>query len=489
MSTKQPRASLRQLAESLHSVGLWAHATLPKLEISGIAYDSRQVQPGDLFVAIPGYHHDGGEYIGAALCSGAGAVVGQAPRPELPDDVPYLRVANARRALAELACALYHFPTRQLFTVGITGTKGKTSVAHLSAAVLGIAQTELISTVSNARRRGLSCTTPESPQIQQLAWQAWQSGHTHLILEVSAHALSLERVSGCHFDLAVFTNLSQDHFDYYAGFDEYLAAKLRLFQFLEPEATALVNGDDSYGRQVCQATRAQTLRFGLSARSDIWADELQLSPQGVRFLAHTPQGRLPLMSYFPGRLSVYNALAALGVGLVRGLSLAAIKTGIESVRRIAGRFERFRAISGQMVIIDFAHSPDSLEQAILALKPFYTRLITVFGCGGDSDPYKRPLMGAISGRLSDYTIITSDNPKEEDPQAIISQIAAGLAGLHYHYETIPDRRAAILRAFELSGPGEAILIAGKGHEETQIFADRVLPFNDRLFLLERGLIS
>jgi len=489
MPAKQPRASLRQLAQSLRSAGLWAPAALPRLEIGGIAYDSRQVRPGDLFVAIPGYSHDGQAYIGAALRSGAGAVVGQAPPPELPDDVPYLRVVNARRALAELACAFYRSPTAQLFTVGITGTKGKTSVAHLSAAVLGRAQTELISTVSNARQRGLSCTTPEAPAIQQIAWQAWQSGQRQLVLEVSAHALSLERVSGCNFDLAVFTNLSQDHFDYYPGFDEYLAANLRLFQSLEPEAAALVNGDDPYGRRVCQATRAQVLRFGLSARSDIWADELQLAPEGVRFVAHTPQGRLPLLSHFPGRISVYNALAALGVGLVRGLSLAAIKGGIESLHRIAGRFERFRAASGQMVIIDFAHSPDSLEQAILALKPFYTRLITVFGCGGDSDPYKRPLMGTISGRLSDYTIITSDNPKQEDPQAIIAQIAAGLAGLGCPYEAIPDRRAAILRAFELSGAGEAILIAGKGHEETQIFADRVLPFNDRRFLLERGLIS
>lgn len=489
MESRQRTVELKELTRALQITAGPQLAAQAQMLISGIAYDSRRVDPGNIFVAIPGHRDDGQNHLSEALRRGAVAIVSERSQTALPGKVPYLRVRNARRALAELSCAFYGFPTGKMFTVGVTGTKGKTSVTHLTASVLGPEKTELISTVTNASQRGLNCTTPEAPELQQIAAAALERGMDHLVAEVSAHGLSLERVHGCQFRAAVFTNLSQDHFDYYPGFDDYLKAKLELFRMLGSEATAIVNADDPYGERVCQATRAQILSFGLSEQADIWAEAIRLGPDGARFIAHTPKGELPLVSHFPGQISVYNALAAIGVGVARGLPLNIIKRGIEALRQIAGRFERFRALTGQAVIIDFAHSPSSLEEAILALKPFYARLVTVFGCGGDSDPYKRPLMGAISGRLSDYTIITSDNPKHEDPQAIIAQIAAGLEGLNRPYEAIPDRKAAILRAFALTGPGDALLIAGKGHEQTQIFAEKEIPYNDRLFLIECGLIA
>jgi UDP-N-acetylmuramoyl-L-alanyl-D-glutamate--2,6-diaminopimelate ligase len=489
MESRQRTVELKELVGVLQiTIDPWL-TPQAQMPISGIAYDSRRVSPGDLFVAISGHRDDGHKHLSQALDRGAVAIVGERPQTVFPASVPYLTVKNARQALAELACAFYDFPTGKLFTVGVTGTKGKTSVAHLAASVLGQEKTELVSTVTNASQRGLNCTTPEALELQQISAAALERSAKNLVLEVSAHALSLERVRGCQFRTAVFTNLSQDHFDYYPDFDAYLDAKLELFRMLGPEATAIVNADDPFEKNVRCATRAQILSFGLSEQADIWAEAIRLGPDGAGFIAHTPKGELPLLSHFPGQISVYNALAAIGVGVARGLALNTIKQGIEAVRQIEGRFERFRAPTGQAVIIDFAHSPASLEQAILALKPFYARLVTIFGCGGDSDPYKRPLMGAISGRLSDYTIITSDNPKHEDPEAIIAQIAVGLDGLNRPYEVIPDRKAAILRAFALTNPGDALLIAGKGHEQTQIFAEHEVPYNDRLFLIERGLIK
>lgn len=488
MRSRARAIDLAELASALQQdegQRIWA---LPHLSITGIAYDSRRLKTGNVFVAICGEHYDGHDYIEEALRRGAVAIVGEHLQKRIPAEVPYLKVRSARRALAELSCAFYRFPTGKLFTVGVTGTKGKTSVAHLSASVLDCDKTELISTVTNVQQRGLNCTTPEAPEIQEVAADALEDGKRNLVMEVSAHALSLDRVHGCRFGAAVFTNLSQDHFDYYGGFDDYLGAKLELFRLLGPEATAIINADDAYGESVARATRARILRFGLSAHADIGAEAIRLGPDGARFIAHTPKGELPLMIHFPGQISVYNALAAIGVGVARGLPLDQIKRGVERVHRIEGRFERYQTVKGQTVIIDFAHSPASLEQAILTIKPFYKRLITVFGCGGDSDPYKRPLMGAISACLSDYTIITNDNPKSEDPEAIIMQIVSGLKGLNRSYEAIPDRRAAIWRALDLAEPGDVILIAGKGHEQTQIFRNHEVSFNDECFLREEGLV-
>ena len=456
--------------------------------VSGITCDSRRVKPGDLFVAIDGNKHDGHQYILEAVRKGALAVVGER-LCIVPPSVTYITVSDSRRALAELACAFYGFPTQKLFTVGVTGTNGKTSITCLAASVLGREKTELSNTVINALERGWENTTPGPLEIQKLAHDALQAGKENLVLEVSAHALSQGRVQGVDFDVAVFTNLTHDHFDYYQGFDDYLEAKLKLFASLKQSAFAIINRDDAYANEFIKSTRAQILTYGLSHEADLWADGIRLGPEGSCFLAHTPRGFIPIRTKLAGLFYVYNILAAIGVGLTKGISLKQIEAGIEAVNRIEGRFEQYLTKDGVRVVIDFAHSPDSLEKMIRMLKAFYSRVITVFGCGGESDRLKRPIMGKISGQLSDYTIITSDNPKSEDPQTIIREIESGIKSLKAPYEAIGDRRAAICRALQLAKPGDAVLIAGKGHERTQIFKNQEIEFNDKEFLRQKGILA
>lgn len=476
----------KSLQELLQCVAHRAVSGRLSVRITQITDDSREVGPGALFVAIPGTKHDGHHYIGTALAKGAVAVVGQRADLRLPAHVPYVLVSNSRRALAELACAFYDFPTQKLYTVGVTGTNGKTSVATLTAAVLG--EAALSTTVHNALAYDSPYTTPGAVEIQRRAWEAVQAGRKHFVLEVSAHALSQERVHGIDFNVAIFTNLTHDHLDYYRTMEEYLRAKLKLFENLRPEARAIINGDDPSAPAFLQATRARVWTYGLSSRHDIWADQIELSPEGSRFTARTPAGAVPIETSLPGDFYIYNILAAIGVGIERRLALDVIKSRIEPVRQIEGRCERYCTRDGVFIWIDFAHSPDSLEKMLRTLKHFYPRVISVFGCGGESDPYKRPIMGEISGRLADYTIITSDNPKGEDPQEITRQIESGIRPLGVSYEVIVDRPSAILRALELARPGDCVLIAGKGHERTQIFSDREIEFNDREFLRAVGII-
>lgn len=475
--------SLQELLASVSHRAVYGDCSV---HISHITDDSREVRSGALFVAVPGTRSDGHHYIGTALAKGAVAVVGQRTDLRLPAHIPYVLVPDSRRALAELACAFYDFPTKKLYTVGTTGTNGKTSVSVLAAAVLG--ESALSTTVHNALQYNSLYTTPGAVEIQRRAWEAVQSGQKHFVIEVSAHALSQERVHGIDFDVAIFTNITHDHLDYYRTMDEYLRAKLKLFARLRADARALINGDDPHARSFIAATRARVWTYGLGSPYDLWADQIELSPTGSQFIAHTPVGAMPIETSLPGEFYVYNILAAIGVGIERGLDLDAIKSRIESVRQIEGRCERYRTRDGVFVWIDFAHSPDSLEKVLRTLKNFYPRVISVFGCGGESDPYKRPIMGEISGRLADYTIITSDNPKSEDPHEITCQIESGIRPLGVPYKVIVDRAQAILQALELARPGECVLIAGKGHERTQIFSDREIEFNDREFLRERGII-
>ena len=455
-----------------------------KGEILEITADSRTTRPGSLFVAIPGSKHDGHDYIEEAISQGAAVIAGE--RELSPDGVTYVRVSDSRRALSELAAAFYRYPTRKLFTVGITGTKGKTTVAHLTYHILGPDKTELSSTIVNNLERGLINTTPDPITIQRIAYEALQRGKEGLVLEVSAHGLTQARVHRVDFDVAVFTNISHDHLDYYGTMEACLQAKLGLFAGLPRSGTAIVNSDDPHSREVIAATEAAVLTYGLSAEAAIRAEKLEVELDRSRFLVRTPQGSIQLETSLPGKFNIYNVLAAIGVGLARGLPLQEIKAGIEGVERIAGRFERFRAKGGFDIVIDFAHSPDALRKVLETLRPHYRRVLTVFGCGGESDRAKRPLMGQIAAELSDWVIITSDNPKSEDPQKIITEIADGIRG---KYEAIIDRRRAIRRSLELAQPGDVILIAGKGHERTQVFADREEEFNDRAFLEAEGVFK
>lgn len=440
-------------------------------------------------MAIRGNKHDGYAYIAEAVKKGAVAVVSECQLDGVSKNATCITVRDSRCALAELACAFYGSPTKKLFTVGVTGTNGKTSVTYLAAGVLGKDKTEISNTVINALERGWENTTPGALEIQELACRALQAGKENLILEVSAHALSQERVHGVDFDVAIFTNLTQDHFDYYRGFDDYLEAKLKLFTSLKRGAFAIINRDDPYASEFIKSTKSRILTYGLGSEADLWADDIRLNPEGSYFETHTPRGVIPIRTRLTGLFYVYNILAAIGVGLVKGVSLKQIKAGIEAVDRIEGRFEQHLTEDGVKIVIDFAHSPDSLEKMIRTLKAFYPRVITVFGCGGESDRLKRPIMGRISGELSDYTIITSDNPKSEDPQIIIREIEVGIKPLKAPYEAIVDRKAAICRALKFAKLGDAVLIAGKGHERTQIFKDQEIEFNDKEFLRQLGILA
>lgn len=449
------------------------------LFINDIAFDSRLVKPGGVFVALRGKYHDGHRYINAACKQGAAIMVGEQPhRP--PHGKTYVHVGSSRQALSRLSSTFYRHPTQRLMTVGVTGTKGKTSVSHLCAHLLENAS--CISTVTNIKRHLLN-TTPESLDIHRLAHEALMEGKRHFVLEVSSHALHHHRVDDVAFNINVFTNLSQDHFDDFDGFEPYFEAKAKLFTN-HPNAQAVVNVDDVYGKKLIERLHQNVITFGLSSDALIRATHVNLKRDQSSFDIETPTGQIHLSTLLPGQFNVYNLLAAASVGYWTGMPLAQIKHRLESVTRIEGRFERLQTSSGVHVVVDFAHSPDSLEQSIHFLKSHYPKLITVFGCGGESDPYKRPIMGEISGRSSDYTILTHDNPKKEDPMLILNQTEAGLRQVTQQYEVIPERPEAIERALSLAKPGDCVLVAGKGHETFQEFGQHMVDFNDVAFLIK-----
>lgn len=458
--------------------------------IDHLEHDSRSVTPSALFVAIPGHDVDGHRFLAHALERGAVALVGERPPSSLSLtlDVPYIRVPDARRALGDLAAAFHGRPTEPLHVVATTGTKGKTSVAHLSSAALHPERTALISTITNALQRDREETTPSARDIQAIARGALDAEREHLVVEASAHGLVQDRLHATDVDVAVFTNLSHDHLDYFGSMERYLDAKLTLFRDLKPSATAVVNRDDPRADRVVQASDAPVLTFGLTREADVWAEVRDKRGAGTSVVAHTPSGSVPIEVGWPGHIYVRNALAALSVGIANGIPLETIATRLEGIDRIEGRMERYESSRGFGVVIDFAHSPDSLEQALRTLHPDAGRLIAVFGCGGDADRDKRPMMGALSARLADITVVTGDNPKGENPETILDEIESGIpAGARY--ERISDRAAAIERAVELARPGDVVLIAGKGHERTLTYKDRLVPFNDREHLVRLGVID
>lgn len=470
----------RLATELFCNVKILRHTGALNRAIAGLTHDSRTVQPQSLFVALRGRYHDGHGFVSEGYVRGADVVVGEAPL-DPPSGKTYVQVPNSRLALAQLASAFYRYPTQKLFTVGITGTKGKTSITHFAGTLLD--DVRCLSTIINSQAHSPN-TTLESLEIQRLASEALTQGKRNLVLEISAHALRNFRVDGVDTDVAVFTNLTQDHFDDFSGFDDYFAAKARLFSTLKPEATAIINIDDPYGKRLLQQTPANIMSYGLGLSAALHATHLRLNRNRSQFRVHTPQGDFELNTHFPGPFNVYNQLAAVGVGICAGVSLKRIKTCLESMTHLEGRFERFRMPNGVTAIVDFAHSPDSLKQMIEFLNKHYVHVLTVFGCGGESDPYKRPLMGKISGELSDYTILTHDNPKHEDPLHILDQIEAGLKTITDRYEVIPERKAAIRCALTRAKPQDCVLLAGKGHERTQIIGAQQIPYHDGEYLIE-----
>lgn len=461
--------------------------------IAGISYDSRHIQPGFLFVCIQGFKDDGHRYIPEALERGAAAlVVERIPAP--PVTVPLIRVADARKALALLSARFYDHPSTRLTLIGVTGTQGKTTTAYLTEAILSEAglRTALIGTVvqrvGEREARSLR-TTPESLNLQQLLAESVRVGISHVVMEVSSHALALNRVAGCDFDMAIFTNLTSDHLDLHGTTQRYLEAKASLFAQLgpDPQRRAIVNLDDPHSGRILDSTQCPTLTYAVHRTAHLMASDIRAGLRTLSFLAHTPEGQVQVRTALTGAFNAYNALAALGVGLSLGIDLGHVAAGLERVKCVPGRFELVEAGQDFLLIVDFAHTAAAMEQLLTTTRTFTrARVITVFGCPGERDKTKRPIIGRVVSRLSDHAILTTDNPASEDPLAIAREIETGLrqASRSCSYEIIVDRAEAIARAVSLARPGDAVILAGKGHEEYQIMQTGLVPFSDRAVALE-----
>jgi UDP-N-acetylmuramoyl-L-alanyl-D-glutamate--2,6-diaminopimelate ligase len=456
------------------------------VEITSVTHDSRHASSGALFVAIRGIKEDGNQYVDAALRKGAAAVISEAPARS---GVPWATVKDARVALALAAAAFYRDPAQSLTLVGVTGTNGKTTTTFLIEGVLQAAghQVGLLGTIAyrvGGRPIESVRTTPESSDLQALFRRMVDHGCTHAVMEVSSHSLALSRVHGAAFQVAVFTNLTRDHLDFHGDMDGYFAAKRILFdRLLRSDGHAVINIDDDWGERLATSVRGPRIwTFSLRKPATLQARDVQLSLSGTRFTARTPAGDIDIESPLLGLFNVRNLLAAIGASLALGMDPEAIRRGLASVAGVPGRLERVEAGQDFTVVVDYAHTDDALKnllETVRALKP--QRIVTVFGCGGDRDRSKRPLMGAVAARLSDVVIVTSDNPRSEPPEAIIEEIQRGMNGHRSGKErhAIVDRREAIARALDLARAGDVVVIAGKGHEPYQVLRDRQVPFDDR----------
>jgi UDP-N-acetylmuramoyl-L-alanyl-D-glutamate--2,6-diaminopimelate ligase len=484
---------LRDVIEGVEPVHLTGD---PEREVDSLHYDSRRVKTGSLFVAIRGFRQDGHDFIPRALQAGACALVVESALPflSLPPGIALVQVRNTRLALARMAANFYHHPSRKLHLIGVTGTNGKTTTSFLIESLLSQAghRVGVIGTI-NHRFAGQEVTsertTPESLDLQRVLRKMVDAEIDTVAMEVSSHSLELGRVEGCEFDLAIFTNLTHDHLDFHGNMDRYLQAKLRLFANLGKESVkstpklALVNTDDPHASRVLEAASVKTLSYGLNESAKIRACDLDLSLQGMRFRIRAPETSIPIRSPLIGEHNVYNILAAAGAGIWAGLSPSEIAEGIGKVERVPGRWERVEAGQRFVAVVDYAHTGDALERTLKAAKRLCEgRLITVFGCGGDRDRAKRPIMGEIAARYSDYFIITSDNPRSEEPAAILCEIEQGAKKAYsgqVNYDKILDRREAIAKAVEAAQEKDLIVVAGKGHETCQILREGSVPFDDR----------
>lgn len=457
--------------------------------VTGIEYDSRRVRPGDVFVAMKGESSDGNRFIDQAIGAGAVAVITDSERT--PANVAWARVAHGRRALATASANFYRGPAEKLAVTGITGTNGKSTTASLAESILESAdrRTVLVGTIEYhvaGKIRPAPHTTPESLDLQRLFRDAVDAGATEAVMEVSSHALAQERTFGLLFDVAVFTNLTRDHLDYHRTMGEYFAAKKILFEGCgaRPPRVSVLNADDEYGRELiafCKQHGSEVITYGIS-KADFHSAKLEITPRGTCFQMITPDDAIPVNSRLIGRVNVYNILAAGAAAYARGCSAEAIAAGIAHLARVPGRFERVDCGQPFTVVVDYAHTDDALRNLTSLAREFVKsssgRVITLFGCGGNRDRAKRPLMGEAAGRGSDFVVLTSDNPRSEDPLAIINDAVVGLQRTGTKYVVEPDRRPAIRIALEHARSGDIVLLAGKGHEKEQVLATGPVPFDD-----------
>lgn len=461
-------------------------ASLPGIDIRGIAYDSREVQPGDVFIALRGLKATGADFAAEAIRRGAVAVVADRPAA-VATSVPWVIVTDARAAMASLAGEFYGHPSRSMQVVGITGTNGKTTTAYLLRAVFLSAGKKcgLLGTVAYSvgdRERPALRTTPEAPDVQRMFQQMVESGCRACVMEVSSHALALRRVDDTTFAAGVFTNLTRDHLDYHGDMESYFAAKRRLFEMLPRGAPAVINLDDPRGEALKKLV-STPITYAINKAADLTPGPLTLSFDGLEFEARTPKGTVQVRSKLVGRPNVSNILAAVATSVALDIPTSAIERGLASLTGVPGRFE---VVSGRgddvTVVIDYAHTDDALKNLLETARPLaQRRVITVFGCGGDRDRTKRPLMGAVAARLSDIVVITSDNPRTEDPLRIMEEIKRGIPPASDRSAatfSIVDRREAIQFAIRKAQPGDLVLLAGKGHEQSQTIGREELPFDE-----------
>lgn len=518
------------------------------LEITSVVYSSGHVVPGSLFVAMRGEKTDGNRFISDAIERGAHAIVSELPRPpdpawnavaraasqtnegranalraagdtrrhngfshsealtaesrnvavaappaqvqvlrEVPAEVAWIQVPDARKALATIGANFYGHPADKLTLAGITGTNGKTTTSFLIDSVVRAAGkgTGLFGTIeyrTPVSKQAALTTTPESLDLQCFLAEVVQAGGTHAVLEASSHALALDRLWGCRFALAVFTNLTRDHLDFHGTLENYFAAKSRLFQGTGAgvPAVGVVNIDDAYGKKLA-GLAGRTITYGLTAGAQVTAKKFNLAFTGLEFTAETPIGKIDVRSRLVGRINVYNLLAAVAASVGLGFDRATIERGIRELTSVPGRFERIEMGQQFLVVVDYAHTDDALRNLLTTARELNPagRVITMFGCGGDRDRAKRPIMGEAAGRLSDVVVLSTDNPRSEDPLFIINDVQVGLQRTSAKVLIEPDRERAIELALDQARPGDIVLLAGKGHETTQVLKDRTLALDDR----------
>jgi UDP-N-acetylmuramoyl-L-alanyl-D-glutamate--2,6-diaminopimelate ligase len=467
-------------------------------EAQDVTHDSREVAPGTVFVAIRGEKVDALHFVPQAVERGAVAIISDAgdsaAKAAAASSAPaWIEVEDAREALARAAAAVHHHPSRQLKLVGITGTNGKTTTAHLIDSVIRASEatSAMFGTINyliGNRSAIAHHTTPESSDIQRMLARAVEAGCRSAVMEVSSHAIELRRADSLRFAVAVFTNLTRDHLDYHKTMESYFAAKKRLFdgRLEGGPGASVINIDDRYGRELLAQARGRIITYGFAENADVSTREFRLAARGLRFTAKTPKGEIEVRSRLVGRPHVYNILASIGAGLALGFDLEAIARGVASCSSVAGRFEQVSIEDHQApdfaVVVDYAHTDDALRNVLQTAREVVGRkgrVIAVFGCGGDRDRTKRAPMGEIAATLSDLAIVTSDNPRTEDPLAIIEEIEAGLKKTGRTYVKLPDRREAIFYAIRGAQSNDLVVIAGKGHETYQIIGQETIHFDDR----------
>lgn len=479
-------------------------------EIKGIAYHSKQVGKDFLFAAVRGVEVDGHQFVEEAIQRGAEVVVLE--EEQRVSNGTVVLVPDSRRALAKISSNFYGDPSSRVILIGITGTNGKTTTTYLLESIFKKAgwTVGVIGTINyrfGQKTTPAPNTTPESLDLQRILWEMVKEGTSHVIMEVSSHGLDLSRVFGCQFDGAVFTNLTSEHLDYHKTLGQYFESKKKLFsdhlmESRKERRFAVTNRDDPRGEEMVKGVVLPVIRYGLTPPCDVTADRVTSSFEGLSCWIKTPKGDLSIQSKLTGDFNLYNILAAVAVGTAMEIPLETLKEGVEGLEGVSGRFEKVENKRGIHVIIDYAHTHDALERVLLGLKNILERgtqnsgkMITVFGCGGDRDRTKRPLMGEVAGRYSDLAILTSDNPRTEDPLAILDEVEKGLKSVHLKewdqdeielwrskkgYLKVPDRREAIRTAIRLALPSDTVLIAGKGHEDYQIVGKKKFPFDDRV---------